>query len=226
MDIETGDYAVLVTYSEQPYTQTVRAMSKGLRRSVTRINHIYPLCSVLWIMNMNRQTRDETVQCRKLLLDFYSSELSTHSRLIVGFTVILLTILQITQKLQEHQQTITYGQFWIGSFGIFMTAWVLYYLLMRHIAYGILSNAVIAAHPVENQEMSLLERIATAARNQALGNKILFLVPSCLFIPSGERISELQILFGLKAVRAVGISLCAGFAIPTTTLLMKLVGLI
>jgi len=171
---------------------------------------------------MSQQERDVN-QCRKLLLDFYSSELSTHSRLIIGFTVILLTLLQITWNLRE---SISLAQFRIVYFGISLVAFALWYLLMRHFAYGILANAAIHAVPSENQEHSILRRMTDGVRRHALKKRILVVIPMCLFYSTGTEISWLQRVIGVAGARLLGLLLCTFLAIFTTHLMMILVGLV
>lgn len=164
------------------------------------------------------------LQCRKLLLDFYSSELTTHSRLIIGFAIILLTILEITQT-QKLKPPISFAH-WIALLGIFTASLALCHLLMRHLTYGISASAATHASPSKNKGSNLFERIKEGVDQSALEKRILFLIPSCLFYSTGKRISWLQQLFGVIGARVLGVLLCVLFAFSTTFLLVRLIGLV
>jgi len=46
------------------------------------------------------EPEDRELQWRKFHLDFYTAQLSTHSRLLIGFTAILFTIVKLTFDLR------------------------------------------------------------------------------------------------------------------------------
>ena len=50
------------------------------------------------------QKSSNDVEVRKLLLDFYSSELQTHGSLIIGLSVVLFTILQFLPNMHNDVQ--------------------------------------------------------------------------------------------------------------------------
>jgi len=83
------------------------------------------------------------LQCRKLLLDFYSAEINSHGRLIIGFAVLMLTLTQIRQNFLIHNYPLSSCHFFLIYFGIFAVAFGLWYSFFRLIAYGTLANAVI-----------------------------------------------------------------------------------
>ena len=76
-------------------------------------------------------------------MDFYSSEINSHSRLIIGFAALMFTLIQIREKFVVDSVTISYWQCFTIYSGIFSTAFVLLYSLFRLFAYGLLANAVI-----------------------------------------------------------------------------------
>lgn len=154
------------------------------------------------------------IEIRKLLLDFYASELTTHSRLIIGFSVIIFTILQIVQKLVENSP-LTGSQFWISSFGIWLTAVTLWYLIMRHLTYGALSGAVIDSPIGENESY---DNVKSAIVNYALRYRILVVFPCYLFISIRPTLRRTFLLIGLI--------MCAALGLVTTFLLSTLIGLI
>jgi hypothetical protein len=85
---------------------------------------------------------EDEMRCRKLLLDFYSSQTNTHGSLIIGFSVVLFAIVEIRISpmvavyLSAFQNRILY-------FGMFLAGLVFYYLLFRYISYGTLANYTI-----------------------------------------------------------------------------------
>jgi hypothetical protein len=166
---------------------------------------------------------DGTINIRKLLLDFYSSELTTHSRLIIGFSVILFTILQIFQKLDSEVLPLSTSQKSIASFSTWLISAALWYLLMRHVSYGILSNSVL--HAEIGAHATLVEALVMV-RNHALEHTRVFMVlPPCLFIPSSARVTRLQKLVGRQLVLVLGLLVCVVLGIATTLLFSVLVGL-
>ena len=173
-------------------------------------------------MEMQQQEQRE-LQIRELLLDFYASELTTHSRLIIGFSVILLTILQIAHSLRTGG-SVSWAQSTILLLGIFFTAFALWFLLLRHFVYGILANSATHALPSENQEENLLARMIDGVKRDALEKKILGFIPTCLFYSTDERISLLQRLFSVEGTRMFGVLLCAYLALITTYFLKILIG--
>lgn len=82
---------------------------------------------------------EDEMQCRKLLLDFYSSQINTHGTLIIGFSVVLFAIVQIRIS-SAIANNISVLQDWILYFGIFLAGFALYYLFLRYITYGTLAH--------------------------------------------------------------------------------------
>jgi hypothetical protein len=157
---------------------------------------------------------NNVIEVRKLLLDFYASELTTHSRLIIGFSVMMFTILQIAQKLEENSP-LTDNQVWISAFGIWLTAVALWYLIMRHLTYGALSGAVIDTPIAENKSY---DDVKAEIVKYALRYKILVFFPCYLFISIRPTRRRMFLLFGLI--------ICAILGTVTALLLSILIGLI
>jgi hypothetical protein len=173
---------------------------------------------------------------RKLLLDFYASQLTTHSRLIIGFSVILFTMVGIVQKVQENALAQNMSPFCIdpksiASFSMVMASSILWYLVMRHVSYGVLANSVIhVPDPDEGSEANQSEEsplmpLTIMVRNHALKEKVLGL-PSCLFISSGEKITFLHERFGTRGTLIIGQIVCLILGIITTFFFLKLIALI
>lgn len=152
---------------------------------------------------MMAQGEMEEVECRKLLLDFYSSQLTSHARLITGVAIILFTIVQVKLGLLSAFSIIQSGIFYSG---VLIFAFPLWYLFMRHLTYGMLANAATHANPLG--EGTVLRRIMTGVREHVLENEILGVVPSHWFLPlGGER---------LWSDRSRGLLLCVILSLCTT----------
>ena len=156
----------------------------------------------------------ETVEFerRKLLMDFYSSELSTHSRLIVGFSVILLTLVEIILDLDKS----IFGVRYIAYPGVFLLSFALWYLFMRHLLYGVLAHSILVA-TLEEENRNLLATVAQATGRDALTKKMLFVFPTSLYLSydDGKR--------NTRKENVAGFALCIALALATTTLLIWLV---
>lgn len=159
---------------------------------------IYRLILNVYGREMDHRQED-VIQCRKLLLDSYSSQLTTHARLIIGFAIILLTLLQVKAGLTD----LSHIQFGIIYFGIFLAAFALWFLFMRHLAYGLLVNAVTHARIEQSWNGDLLGKILDSVSSQMLKSKILYIIPSCWFYSSSRK-------------RLLGLSLCVFLALLTT----------
>jgi len=142
------------------------------------------------------------IEIRKLLLDFYSNELNTHSRLITGFSVILFTLFGVIQKINENE---IYAQI-IACFPFFLVSFSLWYLFFRHFFYGILANACIM------KEFTKEELIDTGTAERAVANlaskrKILHCVPFEWF----------------RRKKKNGVTLCIVFSFFTVILLLYII---
>jgi hypothetical protein len=165
---------------------------------------------------MSQSIVSDEIQIRKLMLDFYSSELTTHSRLIIGFSVLLFTVLNVipNQKVHLDLQAGTY------FFSLWLVAGALWYLFMRHISYGILSNATLHA-PIESKNLTLKNAIQSVT-NYTLHKSGSFPIRLFMVIESTR-----DKPFHVRHGQLLGLLICfAGFGTVTTILLGLLKGLI
>ena len=149
----------------------------------------------------NKETVE--LQCRHLLMNFYSSELRTHSRLITGFSVILLTLVQIILSLDRvifSARLIIYG-------GVFLVSFAIWFSLMRHLLYGILVHSITVV-TLKDKSGNLLAKLAYATGENAVKKKILAVIPTSWFL-SRE-----------KGREKTGFFLCLVLALVTTFLLI------
>jgi len=163
---------------------------------------------------MNTPNESSEVEVRKLLLDFYSSELESHSNLIIGLALVLLAILQIP-KLLQNVTDICNPQTWIFIFTIWIISGPLWYFLMRHFSYGILCKAAIEAS-LEGVKINPLS-VAVAVGDYAHKNSKVLGFQSKYFIAGHKDVNSWKI----------GYVLCYGlFGTVTTFLLLLLIGVI
>jgi hypothetical protein len=151
---------------------------------------------------------NDVVSSRKLLMDFTSSEINTHGRMIVGFAVIILTLMQI----KENLTSISSWQNLIIYFGIFATIFALWYLLMRQLAYGGLASGYIYGQLAPNSKESILMQLQSAAMHYIAEyrSRILIVFPTLWFIKSKKQ--------------KFGALTCVFLSIATTGLLYFLMG--
>lgn len=175
---------------------------------------------------LNNQEKEDIVQYRKLLLDFHSSELTAHSRLIIGFAVLLLTISEVSLNLPK---PVSIEQTRIAFFGCFFASIGFWYVLIRHLAYGILANASITAAlscEAECVQRGLFTRLRWGINGEALNRRILGIIDSGLFISMGGSVSPFQKLVRkVWIARVIGGLFCSAIALITTLLMLTLVGL-
>jgi hypothetical protein len=150
---------------------------------------------------------------RKLLLDFYSSEIESHSNLIIGLALVLLAILQIP-KLLPNVSDFCNPQTWVFMFTIWIISGSLWYFLMRHFSYGILCKSAIEA-PLDGETNPSL--VAGKLSAYAHKNSKVLGFPSKYFIAGHED----------KNSGKRGYALCYfGFGTVTLILLLFLIGVI
>ena len=90
-------------------------------------------------------------QYRRMLLDLYSTEINTHSRLFIGLSVTLFTLLELLRlDLVTLAETAIY-------IPICLVSASLWYLLFRHLTYGALANACIWTEPSCQEVITLRE---------------------------------------------------------------------
>jgi hypothetical protein len=157
---------------------------------------------------------DTQIQCRKLLLDFYGAQLNTHGRLIIGFSVIVFTIVGIRNSIQKivlYQTIILYS-------AIFLALFAFLYSLFRHLTYGQLCGAVMFTpwNP-EFEKGTCNELIGKFSdevdRNVRIYRKrIVLVVPTDWFIGSS------------RYTQKFGVILCAILSIVTVILFYLTIG--
>jgi len=162
-------------------------------------------------------------EVRKLLLDFYSSEIESHSNLIIGLAVILFTALEFFPKPQNG----TYVwdlQSGIGIFIIWIISGSLWFFLMRHFTYGVLCKAAIEASFAGIIKIDSLSA-AVAMRDYAFCSNVLFVFPSPLFLRGSGDVRLCRRAVSSKLAVSLGLALCyLGFGVVTTFLLLLLIG--
>jgi len=158
------------------------------------------------------------VQIRKLLLDFYSSQLTTHSRLIIGFAALLFTVLTLFVDLKEPQLV----QEIVTIVGIFTVSTGFWFLIMRHLTYGHLSSTALHA-PLA--PLTSLHDASIATRDHVLEKRILSVIPTALFCTVGREVKLIKWNVTSRKARLVGIILCLVLGIATTLMLAILVGI-
>ena len=135
---------------------------------------------------------------RKLLLDFYSSQISTHSRIFIGFSALMFTILNVRvtlfdtigrSALKSWQLIILYGF-------VLALGFIIFFVLFRTIGYGILANATIHVallsklEPIKGKSrvFPFLKDVSASILDNDHANKILFFFPiDCFFNIGGHR---------------------------------------
>lgn len=128
------------------------------------------------------------MESRKVLLAFYSSELTAHARLIIGFSLILLTIIEVFSNTYRSG----FGVRFIAYSAMFFVSSGLWYLLMRDMVYGILAHCSTFAPVLPNSTLpTMLQKIQEGVTEVALTqDKILGYVPSGWFYSATHEKSE------------------------------------
>ncbi len=157
---------------------------------------------------------DGTIHIRKLLLDLYSSQLTTHSRLIIGFSVVIFTLSAFFGKDLPNYD--------IAKIVIFLSVWlvsgIFWYLLMRHITYGILSQSVLEVDLTE--DIKVLDAIKKVRDYTFEKRKIFGIFPTCWFISSGKKITRTHKMLGLKISPYLGPAICVLLGLFTAIIII------
>jgi hypothetical protein len=157
-------------------------------------------------------SNDLQIQCRKLLLDFYGSQLGTHGRLIIGFSVIVFTIVGIRnafQRIAFYQSIILYIAIFLSMFGFL-------YLLFRHLTYGQLCGAVMfTTWKPELEKSSINDLVAEFSKEVDL-NLRTYRSKIALRVPTGW--------FLYRDKQKWGATLCAVLSFSITFLLYVTIG--
>jgi hypothetical protein len=174
-------------------------------------------------MMENTDATDE-LECRKVLMDFYTQQLNAHSRLLIGFAALLFTLVQIKlalmgQHLNPQQFLLQFLAFYITVFLVSFGSW---FLLLRHLGYGTLANAVMhVSAPTKQKQSSNLDRqnalgwLHDKTREEARKRYLLFKLP-CVWFHS----------FGIpkqRQYRIYGLMVCGVFAFFTAFIIWILV---
>lgn len=129
--------------------------------------------------------KNTELEYRKFFLDAFINQKTSHSRFLIGFAVLLFTILELTASIPSEQ--ITPFQLLIALAGIFLTSFALWYVFLRYFAIGVQVTAVMNAK-ITNENVTR-EDIPRAINNfiETNNQRILFLVKTFWFKRTGER---------------------------------------
>jgi hypothetical protein len=150
----------------------------------------------------------------KLALSFYNSEITSHSRLIIGLAVILFALSDIA--LSEPLRPFYDIQYWIWVTATFFVSSAFWYVLIRQLVYGVMANRLLHTEEAANFE-ELHEKITRGCIETK--EKILFIIPFYYFISVGKKWRKLY-------WRPTGYIFCAIFGLVTTFLLLLLLRII
>jgi hypothetical protein len=139
----------------------------------------------------------------KLLLDFYSTEITSHSRLIIGLAVILFALAEIAKSFSR---PVAFTQFWILGVGMFFVSFAFWFLLMRQLVYGVLINRVL-----HTENMDSFKKAHDEVTHDTIirGQTIFFRIPVSWFISVGDKYKRWY-------RRPLGVLVCATLAFFTT----------
>ncbi len=174
---------------------------------------------------MTAMGENTVIGIRKFLLDFYSSELHSHSRLILGFCVVFFALWQFFLALVAPSiySPITFWQYCIVFSGMGFVSTVLWYLIMRYSVYGLLCDSVLTLN-LDN--IVTLSEALTIVRDHVLDRTRVFdVLPSYLFIAGEAKKTGLQKKFGVTGALILGALICVVLGVITTVLFAILGGL-
>ena len=156
----------------------------------------------------------EELDYHTLFQSFYSSELNAHSRLLIGFAVLLFTLTNIGWNI-SYNSTLMQSQYWLLCFSMLLTSFAFWFILMRQLVYGVLSNRLMHIEKIDNIEQVHREVGQHCSREET----ILLRIPVSWFYSANEE--------GRKwYARILGFLLCAGLAFGTTMVLIFTLNLI
>lgn len=156
----------------------------------------------------------EELDYHTLFQSFYSSELNAHSRLLIGFAVLLFTLTNIGWNPSSNStlMQLQYGLLWLS---MLLTSFAFWFILMRQLVYGVLSNRLMHIQKLESIEQVHREVGQYCSREE----KILLRIPVSWFYSANEEGRK-------RHVRIRGFLLCAVLAFGTTTVLILIQNLI
>jgi hypothetical protein len=140
-------------------------------------------------------------------MSFFSSELNTHGRLVIGFAAIVFTVSQIALGVSELYTPLSSAQYWIVVMAMFVASMAFCFVLMRLLVYGVLANYVLRIKLESFRAMPQKIEIA-CWKNE----KILLIFPVSWFLSAGQK--------GGGKKRICGYLLCAFPAILITLALV------
>jgi hypothetical protein len=170
---------------------------------------------------------DEDKETRRLLLNLYSAELNSHARLIIGASALFFTIVSVILEISK-VNNLGYVQISIAFLSLWFVSSILWFLVMRYLAYGILAHAATVA--IIGIAKGKYEDIHVAVRERALEDNILIVFPSVLFISVAKRKTKNENKnkdepWTRKHGMSLGFLLCLFFGFVTTLILWIFIGL-
>lgn len=166
----------------------------------------------------------ERRECQRLLMNFHSSQLNTHSRIIIGLSVTILTLVQVVLRSSySYLRIIPYS-------AMFFLAFAFYRSFFRLILYGVLSHSVLIAEP-KGKGKTLLLRINMGVEQETLSKGLILpWIRAAWFLPHNKETHDRSIVLShdknsrrmcdQTQEKGKGYVVCAIFlALPTTYLL-------
>lgn len=152
------------------------------------------------------------IQIRTALLNFYASQLGGHSRFIIGFSVVLFSVITVRTNLLS---TFPDLDFLVIYSSLFIASSVFCFLIMRYLVYGILSNSATHA-PIKISDDNTFAKNRTEINNHAINSRILGIFHISWFLSIGKKESW------IRKERLYGIFLCLGIGFSITFLISLL----
>ena len=136
------------------------------------------------------------IQIRKTLLDFYSSQLGGHSRIIIGFSAILFSLITVRNNLNSSSSSLNFSATY---FSLFIASFFFCFLLMRYLMYGVLANSATHATIQINDDSSNFAKNRGIIRNHAIKSGMPLKIPLTWFLSIGKtpKIARKERVFGI-----------------------------
>lgn len=155
------------------------------------------------------------IQIRTALLNFYASQLGGHSRFIIGFSVVLFSLITVRNNLVSSFPS---WDFNIIYSSLLIASSVFCFLTMRYLVYGILANSATHA-PIKITDNCSFADNRKEIRDFSKKSKILMKIPISYFMSIGEKKLLMSIgrikWFG-RIERFFGILICLGMGLIIT----------
>jgi len=155
------------------------------------------------------------LEYHKLLLNFYSAELNSHSRMLIGFAVILFTLAEIAHS--NLTRPVMFSQYLILVFSMVFASFAFWFILMRQLVYGVLINRILHTEGELHSFKEAHDRVTHDTINKR--ETIFLFIPVSLFISVGSEYRKWYI-------RPLGGFVCIFFASCTTFILFLLLNLV